>query len=126
MKKSFIYGVALAFLSVAAMAGISMADNGPAEIHFETKKPVLFPHAAHQAKHECGVCHHGKDEAGKQVAYSEGMEIQKCETCHNKDAGMPKKIDSLKGVGHERCKGCHKESGDSKLTKCGTCHPKKK
>ena len=126
MKKSFIFGVALAFLSVSALAGIAMADNGPAEIHFETKKPVMFPHASHQARLECGACHHGKDDAGKQAAYVEGQAIAKCDTCHNKDAGMPKKLASLKGVGHALCKTCHKETGDKKLTKCGVCHPKKK
>ena len=126
MKKSFIYGVALAFFSVVALAGISMADKGPADIHFDTKKkPVVFPHAAHQARLECGICHHSKDDAGKQVAYSEGMTIAKCETCHNKDAGMPKKLSNFKGAGHALCKTCHKET-DKKLAKCGVCHPKKK
>ena len=116
MKKTLICSVALAFLCVAGFAGISMADKGPADITFETKKPVVFPHAEHQTRLKCADCHHSKDDAGKKVAYADGQAIGKCASCHEK----------LKDAGHKLCKDCHKKSGDKKLTKCGTCHPKKK
>ncbi len=116
MKKTLISSVALAFLCVVGLAGVSMADKGPADIHFDTKKPVQFPHAEHQGRMECKVCHHSKDDAGKKVEFVEGQAIGKCASCHDK----------LKDVGHKLCKTCHKESGNKKLTKCGTCHPKKK
>lgn len=125
MKKSLICAVAAAFLCTVGMVGVSMADNGPAEIHFDTKKPVVFPHATHQEKQQCASCHHSKGDDGKQVAFVEGQTIQKCATCHTKDVGMPATLDSLKGAGHELCKECHKKQGDKNLTKCNTCHPKK-
>jgi len=127
MKKVLICAIVTTFLCTVGLIGVSLAetDKGPAEITFDTKKPVVFPHAAHQAKNECKVCHHSKGDDGKQVAYVDGQKIEKCETCHNADSGMDPKLSSLKDVGHERCKGCHKDSGDKNLTKCGTCHSKK-
>ncbi len=126
MKKSLICAVAAAFLCTVGMVGVSLADKGPAEVHFETKKPVLFPHAKHQEKFDCATCHHAKDEAGKQLAYAEGQAIAKCGSCHNKEAGMPKKLASLKGAGHGMCKECHKKQDNKNLKSCKTCHPKKK
>ncbi|GAB4334775.1 MAG: cytochrome c3 family protein [Desulfobulbaceae bacterium] len=101
MKKVLIYGVAMAFLCVAGLAGMGVAadDKGPAEITLQTeaaKKPALFPHAAHQEKIECDKCH-------KDPNYAAGA--------WTKDAG------------HKLCKDCHKANGAP--TKCGTCHPKK-
>ncbi len=126
MKKTLICAVATAFLCVVGMVGVSLADKGPEVVTFETKKPVVFPHAKHQEKLECSTCHHSKGADGKQVAFVEGQKIEKCGSCHNKDGSMPKKLASLKGVGHARCKTCHKKQGDRKLTKCNTCHSKKK
>jgi len=135
MKKTIIYAVAAAFVCTAALTGLSMAqeDKGPAEITLKSTinpakkaKPALFPHAEHQERLKCGDCHHGKDADGKQVAYTEGMKIQKCETCHNKAAGMPKGLETFKAAAHKNCKGCHKETGKKELKKCTTCHPKKK
>ena len=131
MKKVLICSVALAFICTTGL--ISMAnDNGPAEITLESTidkakkaKPAVFPHAKHQEKLKCAECHHGKAADGKQAAFVEGQKIEKCESCHNKAAGMPKGLMTFKDVAHKNCKGCHKESGDKKLTKCGTCHPKK-
>ncbi len=134
MKKTLICGVALAFLCSLGLAGMSMAgDKGPAEITLESTvdpakkpKPALFPHAKHQETLKCAECHHTKGDDGKQVAYSEGMKIEKCETCHNKAAGMPDKLQTFKDAAHKNCKSCHKETGKKELTKCTTCHPKKK
>ena len=130
MRKTLICGVALAFICSTGMVSMAIAqDKGPEVLVLKTakaKKPATFPHAEHQGRLECGTCHHSKGADGKQVAYTEGMKIEKCETCHNKTAGMPKGLDSFKNVAHKKCKGCHKESGNKKLTKCGTCHPKKK
>ncbi len=126
MKKTLICSVALAFLCTTGLAALSMAqDKGPAEIILGGKgfKPALFPHADHQARLQCGVCHHSKGPDGKQVPYTKGMKIQKCETCHNKNDGMPKGLTSLKDVAHKKCKGCHRET-DRKLTMCSTCHKK--
>ncbi len=125
MKRSIICAVAAAFLCTVGMVGVSFADKGPADIKFETKKPVIFPHAAHQERMKCADCHHSQDDAGKQVAYVDGQKVEKCGSCHNKESGMPKKLASLKGAGHARCKECHKKSGNKTLTKCNTCHVKK-
>lgn len=135
IKKTLVCAAAFAFLAGVTFAGPVMAevDKGPAEMTLTSTidpakkpKPAHFPHAKHQETLECGDCHHSKDADGKQVAYTEGMEIAKCESCHNKGAGMGKKLDTFKDVAHTNCKGCHKEQGDKKLTKCSTCHPKKK
>ncbi len=134
MKKALIFGVALAFVCSTGFAGMVMAqDHGPKVItllsttdNAKKPKPVTFPHAEHQSRLKCGECHHTKGPDGKQVAYTDGMKIQKCETCHNPTSGMPKALNSLKKIGHKKCKGCHKASGNKKLTKCGTCHPRKK
>ncbi|MBU0664918.1 MAG: cytochrome c family protein [Proteobacteria bacterium] len=130
MKKTVLYAAAFALVmglgfSVNAMAG----DKGPAEMTLQATvdaaakpKPAMFPHAKHQETLACGECHHGKDAAGKQVAYVEGQKNEKCESCHNKAAGMDKKIATFKDAAHTRCKGCHTEKKVS--TKCDTCHKK--
>ena len=104
MKKVLIYGVAVAFLCVAGIAGVSMAadDKGPADITMTIKdsakpKPAEFPHAAHQEKIECDKCH-------KDVNYLPGAWTKK--------------------AAHALCKDCHKAEKAPK--KCTTCHPKKK
>ena len=130
MKKTLICATAFAFLASVAFTGAAIAsDKGPAEMTLESTidkaskpKPATFPHAKHQETLKCGECHHGKGADGKQVAYSDGMKIEKCESCHNKGAGMPAKLDTFKAVAHENCKGCHKASGNKELTKCKTCH----
>ncbi len=106
----------------------AFADKGPESVTFETKKKVVFPHAAHQAKLKCGECHHGMAD-GKQTPYAEGMEIGKCASCHNPEklAGKTKgknKLDTLKGAGHGNCKECHDAAENKELKKCTTCHPK--
>ena len=122
-------------------AVLSLAqDTGPADITIvnsksKKPKPAQFPHKKHQDAFSCAECHHTLAD-GKQVAYSEGMEIKKCETCHNKDVLGGKKLgklklDTLKGAGHGNCLACHKEKAKAdsklkKLKKCSTCHPKKK
>ena len=124
--------VAFAFLAGFAFTGsaLAAADKGPAEITLESTvdaaakpKPAVFPHAKHQEKFACGDCHHGKDDAGKQVPYADGQEIGKCESCHNKAAGMAKPADTFKNAAHKNCKDCHKAQGAP--NKCSTCHPKK-
>jgi hypothetical protein len=118
------------------LAGITLADNGPAEMTLQAEKdkakkpkPAFFPHAKHQEAAQCADCHHGAAD-GKQVAYSEGMEIQKCESCHYKGAEMPKGLDSFKGAAHKNCKDCHakvveeKPELAEKFSKCMPCHPK--
>ena len=102
MKKVIIFGVAVVFLCVAGVAGMSIAsdEKGPADITLKTeqgKKPAQFPHAAHQERIECDKCH-------KDANYAKGA--------WTKDAG------------HKLCKDCHK--ANNAPTKCGTCHPKKK
>ena len=134
MKKVIIVGIAVAFLCTTGLVGMTMAEEkGPAEItiNADGKKPAIFPHAEHQTRLKCEDCHHGKADDGSKVAYTEGQKIEKCASCHNKDVLAGKtagkdKLDTLKGAGHAKCKACHKESGDKKLVKCGTCHPKKK
>lgn len=122
MKKSIICTAAFAFAFTCAVAGVSMAaDPGPAEMTMGTKKPVHFPHAAHQKSQKCASCHHSQNADGTQGPYVEGQE-KKCEECHNKDFAN-KKLDSFKDVGHKMCKSCHKKNKVS--TSCKVCHPKK-
>lgn len=103
MKKVIVLGMAVAFLCVTGLAGVTMAsdDKGPAEITLKTekgKKPAQFPHAAHQER---------------------GVECDKCHKDANFAAGA-----WTKDAGHGLCKDCHKAEGAP--TKCSTCHPKKK
>lgn len=133
-KKTLVCILSLLFLGFTV---ISIASNGPADMTLQAvkdkakkPKPAVFPHARHQESVSCAECHHtAKD--GKQIAYSEGMEIQKCETCHFKGSGLPKKIETFKGAAHANCKSCHKEvvakkpELKDKFKGCLPCHPKK-
>lgn len=134
MKKALICAFAVTFL---CMAGVSLADNGPEEMTLQAvkdaakkPKPAVFPHAKHQEIAKCADCHHGAKD-GKQVAYAEGLKIQKCEECHFKGNGMDKKIETFKGAAHVNCKDCHKAAAakdpalKEKFAKCMPCHPKK-
>lgn len=134
MKKTVLYAAAFALVMGLGFSASVMAadDKGAAEMTLQatvdaaTKaKPAVFPHAKHQETLTCGECHHGKDAAGKQVAYVEGMKIEKCETCHNKAAGLEKKIATFKDAAHTNCKGCHTEKKvDTKKLGCKLCHTK--
>ncbi len=103
--------------------------RGPAVILMQTarkRKPALFPHRKHQGMFECANCHHGMDSDGKQLPYTEGMEIQHCVTCHNPSMDNPQ-LNSLMLAAHTRCKGCHRkivaESGTAgPIDKCIGCH----
>lgn len=128
MKKMLIYSAIL--LSCCAAGFAFAADKGPAEITLQatvdpaaTPKPATFPHAAHQARMECGTCHHGKDAAGKRIAYTEGQKIEKCETCHNSKVEMPEKVKTFKNAAHALCQDCHKKN-KPELAKCTVCHKK--
>ena len=139
MVKKVLVTVAAAAFVFSGIAGYAFAaDVGPAEITLESTgsdkpKPAFFPHKAHQDTLTCADCHHGMQD-GKQVPYTEGMEIGKCESCHNSDvlAGKTKgkeKLDTFKGAGHANCVECHKEvaaKDETKkdLKKCTTCHKK--
>lgn len=134
MIKKSVACIIIAFFISLPMIGI--ADKGPADMILQAEKdkskkpkPAVFPHAKHQETISCAECHHtAKD--GKQVAYSEGMEIQKCETCHFKGSGLPKKLETFKGAAHVNCKSCHKEVVAAKpelkdeFKGCLPCHPK--
>lgn len=133
MRKLLIGSFAIAFF---CLGGTSFADNGPADMVLQAEKdkakkpkPAVFPHQQHQESFACAECHHsGKD--GKQVAYTEGMEIQECETCHFTGSGMPKKLDTFKDAAHENCRSCHKATAKEKpelaekFKGCMPCHPK--
>jgi len=109
--------------------------QGPAIIKMQTarkRKVALFPHRKHQEKFECANCHHGVDNDGKRVLYSEGMEIQHCVTCHNSKM-QNKHLNNLMLAAHSLCKNCHRrivaESGTAgPIEKCIGCHsiPKEK
>jgi len=143
MKKVLICSVALAFLCTTGLVSMSMAsDKGAADITMESTidkaekpKPAIFTHAKHQETMACADCHHGQDAEGKQTAYVEEMKIEKCESCHNKGAGIANvKLATLKGAAHAQCQACHKDIAKKNpedpakkaLSKCSTCHPKKK
>jgi hypothetical protein len=142
MKKALIFGLALAFIGSAGFMSMSAAeeDQGPESITItdgtdNSMKPAVFPHREHQTRlKDCGTCHHGKDDAGKQVAYKKGeTKQQKCSTCHNKNAdgisldGVVPGMSPIQRAGHGRCKGCHQTQKSTKtppvnLGMCGTCH----
>jgi hypothetical protein len=138
MKKLyFIPGVLILSMFFFIGSGLA-ADKGPPELVLKSTvdpakraKFAFFPHAIHQGNFDCGTCHHGKSDDGKQVPYSEGMKIEKCESCHNKAAvasGMPKELETFKKAAHARCKTCHKtrkaEGKNAGPTKCNGCHRK--
>lgn len=133
MRTMLICVIAVAFFCTA---GISFADNGPADMILQAEKdkakkpkPAVFPHQKHQEFAKCGDCHHGAKD-GKQVAYAEGMKIEKCESCHFADSGMDKKLASFKNAAHQNCKDCHKTAAAEKpelaekFKGCMPCHPK--
>jgi len=118
MKKTVIISAALAF--IFSMAVAAFAGEGPETITIKGpagKKEVVFKHHAHQAKYDCGTCHHSKGADGKQVAYVAGQKIEGCPTCH--ELGKPS--DNM----HKKCKGCHadmKKEGKNAPTGCKDCH----
>ena len=118
------------------IAGVVVADNGPAEMVLQAEKdkakkpkPAVFPHAKHQEIATCADCHHSAQD-GKKVDYVEGQAIQKCEECHFEGSGMPKELDSFKNAAHVNCKDCHKQAAEEKpelaekFKGCMPCHPK--
>ncbi|MBW6521658.1 MAG: cytochrome c family protein [Desulfoarculaceae bacterium] len=128
MKKTAMFAAAFALALGMGFTVNAMADNGPADLILQATvdaaakpKPATFPHAKHQAMLTCADCHHGKDAAGKQVAFVEGQKIEKCESCHNAAAGMDKNIATFKDAAHTKCKGCHTEK-KAGPTKCNECH----
>ena len=145
LKKILVCSVVSMFVvGGAVISSLANVEKGPAEITVGNSKsakpkPALFPHAKHQdeLKIDCAECHHGMAD-GKQVAYSDSLEIQKCETCHTGDTLAGKKLgklklDTIKGAGHGNCLACHKEMAKNdaalkakKIDKCAACHPKKK
>lgn len=142
LKKILACSVVSLFVLCGAVSFSLASDMGDAEMTIEVEgskkpKPAIFPHKAHQEKlQDCGVCHHGMGEDGKQVPYVKDQPIGKCVDCHNSEklAGKTKgklKLDTVKGAFHGNCLECHKaeaKKDESKkdLKKCSTCHPKKK
>lgn len=130
-KKSLVLLVVTALtLSLALAVSMSFADDtkGPADLilNAEGTKAATFPHAKHQEKNACGVCHHYQDDAGAQVACSDETlaKIAKCDTCHNADFAN-EKLRTWKDIGHGQCKECHTKMKDAGApTKCGDCHKK--
>ena len=135
MKKSYLMCTVF-FLGLLITAGVALAvDKGSEEMTLRSTvdpakkaKLAFFPHAVHQGNFECAICHHSKDDAGKQISYSEEMAISKCESCHNKASSMPNKLNTFKNAAHELCKKCHvertKEGKTAGPTKCNGCHRK--
>jgi c(7)-type cytochrome triheme protein len=130
-KKSLVLLVITTLtLSLAFAVSMSFAegDKGPAEITLnpDGTKPVLFPHAKHQEKNECGVCHHyEKDGVRTPVDDTTLEKIAKCDSCHN-DTFANEKFRKWKDIGHGLCKACHTEKkAEGAPTKCNDCHIKK-
>ncbi len=129
-RKSLVLLIVAAFvMSLGLGVSMSLADKGPADItlNADGKKPAVFPHEAHQAKSDCGTCHHYQDDAGARVACGDDSldKIAKCDTCHNADFAN-EKLRTWKDIGHGLCKDCHtKMKAEGAPTKCGGCHPKK-
>jgi len=140
VKKALACGLSVLLLTLG-YAGFSMSTSQevPDQLTLtskvsDKKPPVIFSHKMHQEAYECGDCHHGMSDDGKQVPYTEGMEIKKCEECHNADVLGGRKVgkydmDDFKGAGHGNCLECHREvakedSSKKKLRSCNTCHIK--
>ncbi len=139
LKRFLIFSLTALFLFCGfATQGFS-SNTGPEEMKLTStvdkskKPPAVFPHKKHQDTLKCAECHHSiKD--GKQVPYTEGMEIKKCESCHNSDVLAGKKIgknklDTFKGAAHQNCLKCHKEvakkdASKKALKSCKNCHQK--
>jgi len=118
MSKKSVVSVLMALLFGLAVAGFATAGEGPEVITLKAKKgDVTFHHHKHQAKFQCGECHHGPGHS----EYKAGMKIETCDKCHNKDF-KNKKLNKVMKAMHTNCKGCHKEKGGP--TKCNDCHKK--
>ena len=104
MKKFFAVLILVAFVGIAANV---VANNGPAEVKFDTKMgAVTFGHADHQAAvADCTTCHHN------------GIDNGSCRSCHDGN-----KAPSFKDAAHKLCKDCHKDNAGP--TKCKGCHVK--
>lgn len=142
-KNKLVYGIVAVFI-LASNAGLSYSkvENGPEDITMVDQnsikpKPATFPHWKHQEEITCGKCHHSMDSDLEKIEYNEGQEIGQCSSCHNRDtlAGRtlvklgnkkPIKLDTIKDAVHANCIPCHKKTRKRKLSKCDTCHPKKK
>lgn len=104
MKKTVLCMVAALFAMGLFLSNnvVKAEDKGPAEIILQTakaKKPVKFPHHAHQ-------------------------ERMKCDDCHKSEHFAPSANEWTKDMGHALCKDCHKKNDGP--TKCNDCHIKKK
>lgn len=148
LKKVLACSVVTMFILCGSVISTFASDHGPKDKDKDTDiiimedstsskpKPAKFPHQLHKDTFSCDACHHGMDDDGKLVAYTDGMEIQKCATCHNAEVlpGKMKdrlKLDTLKGAGHGNCLECHREMAkkdpalkERKIASCSTCHPK--
>ncbi|WP_417910330.1 cytochrome c3 family protein [Candidatus Electronema sp. PJ] len=145
MRKTLVFGAALALICGSGVMTITSAQNDQGPEHLvitdgspSSANPAYFPHRDHQNRlKDCGICHHGKGADGKQVPYKAGeTKQQKCNTCHNKNAdgvsldGRLPGISPIQRAGHGRCQGCHKDKTSTKtppvqLLACPTCHTKK-
>jgi len=102
--------VLLAVVAFVATSMVALANNGPAEVKYDTKMgTITFNHASHQAAFkDCATCHH------------KGLDAGSCKTCHlAKKGDAPKAKDAY----HKQCKGCHKKMKKGP-TKCKECHVK--
>ncbi|NDY42041.1 cytochrome c3 family protein [Dissulfurirhabdus thermomarina] len=123
MKKNILTWLVVGLFAVAG-AGVAMAGEGPATIVLKAKKgDVTFAHHKHQARMDCGQCHHGVAN-GKRVPFKKGQAMKKCEECHNSSMAN-KKVNKPMKVFHENCKNCHKQhKAEGAPTKCNGCHKK--
>ena len=121
MSRTRIFSILIALVFAFAVGGVALAGEGPETIVLKAKKgDVTFAHHKHQAKAQCGECHHGPDHS----AYKAGMKIETCDKCHNKDFAN-KKLNSVMKAMHKNCKDCHKEhKAENAPTKCNGCHKK--
>ena len=86
------------------IAGVVVADNGPAEMVLQAEKdkakkpkPAVFPHAKHQEIATCADCHHSAQD-GKKVDYVEGLQgagfqasfwVKVCRPMKRRDSRFP-------------------------------------
>jgi len=87
---------------------------------WQTRPPVVFPHARHTERLDCTRCHHDYDAYGNNA----GGEGQACADCHTA-AAVASPVPLMRAY-HLQCRGCHRKAlmadQGTPPVMCGQCH----
>ncbi|MCX8083343.1 MAG: cytochrome c family protein [Calditerrivibrio sp.] len=110
MKKLAILFSIMA-ISVVAFANPETIDLSKSfKVDKPTKKAVVFPHKAHQAKNQCTDCHMDA-KGGKDLKAANGQKL------------VPGEVKGVKNAIHENfCFPCHEKKQVKNGKSCTTCH----